>query len=97
MGMLQRLRDAHPGVTITGFDGHFCRIGDNDSHLLDHLTISQGLRTANINAIESGRRNPPKAKAIEKRLDQLIANFQEAHQSRRDIVIEITQREEKRS
>ena len=75
MGMLQRLREAHPDVTITAYDGHYCSIGDHDSHLLNHIKVEKDGRTASFEAVESGRRKAPKPKAIEERLKGLITQF----------------------
>lgn len=76
MGMLQRLRDAHPDVKITAYDGHFCVIGDNESDMIDHIKIEEGNRVSYADAVENGRRKKPKSKAIEARLDRLISHFE---------------------
>ena len=78
MGMLQRLRDAHPGVTITAKDGHYRPIGDEEIHIVDHLLVEKGHRTASIDAVEAERRKRPHPKAIESRFDRLIAQFEKA-------------------
>lgn len=75
MGMLQRLREAHPDVTITAYDGHYCKIGDHDSHLLDHIKVEKVGKAVSFNAVERGRRKAPKPKAIEQRLKGLITQF----------------------
>ena len=78
MGMLQRLRDAHPGVTITARDGHYCTISDEDMNIVDHLLVKKDDRTASIDAVEAERRKRPHPKAIESRFDRLIAQFEKA-------------------
>lgn len=75
MGMLQRLRDAHPGVTITAYDGHYCKIGDDQSDIIDHIKIEDEKRTAYADSVENGRRTKPTPKAIEARLNHLISIF----------------------
>jgi len=75
MAMLERLRQAHPGVTITAFDGHYRRIGDADSGILSHLTVRMGDREDTFRAEEPGRRKAPKPKAVEARLSGLIGRF----------------------
>ena len=76
MGMLQRLRDAHPGVTIPAYDGHYCRIGDGQSDILDHIKVERSEKSARFDAVEPQRRKKPKPKAIEVRLDRLISQFE---------------------
>jgi hypothetical protein len=76
MGMLTRLQDAHPGVAITAFDGHYARIGDDDMHVVSHLRVEAGGRSDTIRAVEAGRRKTPHAKAIEQRFGRLIAEFE---------------------
>lgn len=76
MGMIQRLRDAYPGVKITAFDGHYSPIGDADVAILDHIIVKDGRRTASLDAVESGRRKKPKPAAIEARMARLIGEFE---------------------
>ena len=78
MGMIQRLRDAYPDVTIIAFDGHYARLGDEQSDILDHITVHQGERSARCSAVEDGRRTQPQPKAVERRLHTLIDRFANA-------------------
>lgn len=75
MAMIERLRTAHPGVAITAFDGHYRQIGDADSAILSHVTVRIGDRTDTFRAEEPGRRKAQKSRAVEGRLDRLIATF----------------------
>jgi hypothetical protein len=76
MGMLQRLRDAHPGVTITAYDGHFSRVGDDQSDIIDSIRVEGHGGGTYFDAVVSGQRKKPKPKAIEARLDRLISHFE---------------------
>ena len=78
MGMLQRLRDAHPGLTITARDGHYRNIGDDDMHIVDHLLVTKDDRTTSIDAVEAERRKKPHPKAIESRFERLLTQFEKA-------------------
>lgn len=78
MAMIERLRAAHPSVEITAFDGNYARIGDADSAVLSHVVVRMGEREASFRAEEPGRRQTPKPKAVEARLNRLIEGFARA-------------------
>lgn len=78
MGMLDRLRDAHPDVIITAYDGHYCRISDDQMEILDHIKVRKDGKEDSCRAVEAMRRNKPKPKTIEKRLKTFIENFERA-------------------
>lgn len=76
MGMLNRLRDAHPDVVITAFDGHYARIGDDEMGVLSHLRVERGPRHVSIPSREPGRRKAQPPRAVEARLERLITEFE---------------------
>jgi hypothetical protein len=78
MGMLDRLRAAHPDLDIIAFDGHYRRIGDADTGILSHISVAKGARTTTIRAEEPGRRKPLKPKGVEARLTRLLGEFAQA-------------------
>lgn len=78
MGMLERLRAAHPDLDIVAFDGHYRRIGDADMGILSHINVAKGARTTTIRAEEPGRRKPLKPKGVEARLERLVGEFDRA-------------------
>lgn len=74
MGILGKLREKHPGVQITAYDGHYSRIGDEQSDIIDHLKLeAQGRST--VAAIVNHRKKSLKAPEIMKQLDQKIEAF----------------------
>lgn len=74
MGILNKLREQHPGVQITAYDGHYARIGDEQSEIINHLKLeAQGRST--IATVVNQRRKALKAPEIMKQLDQKIEAF----------------------
>jgi len=76
MGMLSRLRDAHPETTITAFNGHYAPIGDDDMNIVSHIRVERGDQQTSIAAVESRRRKQPSGRAIEERFERLVAEFE---------------------
>jgi len=75
MAMIQRLRDKFPDTELEFKDGHYRKIYDSESDILDtvKVTAPDG-RSATYNA-DCGQRNRPKPKRIEETFAFLIGRF----------------------
>ena len=76
MAIIENLRSSYPNLHMTFKDGTYRTIGDDESHILNHILIerSDGEK-ALISVHEEGRRKPLKPKASERRLRHLISCF----------------------
>ena len=74
MNVLRKLRETHPGLEIKAYDGHYARIGEDDAHLLSHVTVVIDGKEHSFQAEPKGRRKPLKPASVLNRLTTLIAN-----------------------
>lgn len=74
MGILNKLREEHPGVIITAYDGHYSRIGDEQSNIISHLEVEFSGQTETV-TLTNFRRKELKPRQVFNQLTDKISAF----------------------